>query len=56
MRAFHEKRDFKPLLLADPDVTAVLSPEEIERSFDLDEQFRHVDDIFTRVFGSEGTR
>ncbi len=56
MRAFHEKRDFKPLLLADPDVTAVLSPAEIERSFDLDEQFRHVDDIFARVFGSEGTR
>jgi adenylosuccinate lyase len=51
MRSFAEQRDFKALLLADADVTAVLSREEIERAFDLDEQFKHVDDIFERVFG-----
>jgi adenylosuccinate lyase len=51
MRAFHEQRDFKELLLADPDVTAVLPPAEVERAFDLDEQLRHVDAIFDRVFG-----
>ena len=50
MRSFAEQRDFKALLLADPDVTRVLPPAEIERAFDLDEQFRHVDDIFDRVF------
>jgi len=50
MRSFHERQDFKGLLLADPDVTAVLPPAEIERAFDLDEQLRHVDDIFERVF------
>jgi len=50
MRSFAEKRDFKALLLADADVTAVLSPAEIERAFDLSEQFRHVDEIFGRVF------
>ena len=50
MRSFDEQRDFKALLLADPDVTRVLSPAEIERAFDLDEQFKHVDDIFDRVF------
>ncbi len=50
MRAFHEKRDFKALLLADPDVTRVLPPADIERAFDLDEQLKHVDHIFTRVF------
>ena len=28
----------------------MLSPAEIERAFDLDEQLQHVDDIFDRVF------
>ena len=51
MRAFHEGRDFRALLLADGDVTAVLPPADIERAFDLDEQLRHVGHIFERVFG-----
>jgi adenylosuccinate lyase len=50
MRAFHEQRDFKGLLLADPDVTAVLPPADVERAFNLDEQLQHVDYIFDRVF------
>ncbi|RHW16590.1 adenylosuccinate lyase [Sphingomonas gilva] len=39
------------LLKADTEVTAALSPEEIESRFDLDYHFKHVDTIFTRVFG-----
>jgi adenylosuccinate lyase len=50
MRSFHEQRDFKLLLLADPDVTGVLSGPDIEKAFDLEGQLRHVDDIFARVF------
>jgi adenylosuccinate lyase len=50
MRAFHEHRDFKALLLADADVTAALPPTEIEKAFDLREQLKHVDHIFDRVF------
>src|SRR5687767_13943186 len=50
MRAFHEQRQFKDLLLADADVTKVLPTQEIERAFSLDEQLKHVDDIFGRVF------
>src|SRR5207244_4194395 len=50
MRAFHEKRLFKSLLLADPDVATVLPAADVERAFDLDEQFRHVDQVFNRVF------
>ena len=50
MRAFHEQRQFKELLLADKDVTAALPAPEIERAFNLDEQLKHVDDIFDRVF------
>ncbi|MEQ1908436.1 MAG: adenylosuccinate lyase [Vicinamibacterales bacterium] len=51
MRSFNEQTDFKQLLLADADVTRALPPEEIERAFDLHEQFRHVDQVFARVFG-----
>jgi adenylosuccinate lyase len=53
MRAFAERVEFKTLLLADPDVARVLPAVEVERAFDLDEQFRHVDDIFARVFQCE---
>jgi len=53
MRAFTEGVEFKSLLLADADVAGVLSPAEIARAFDLDEQFRHVDHIFDRVFVTE---
>ena len=36
MRSFHEQKDFKALLLADPDLSKVLTPAEIERAFDLE--------------------
>jgi adenylosuccinate lyase len=52
MRSFHERRDFKQLLLADPDLTQVLTPSEIEKAFDLNDQMRNVDAIFDRVFTS----
>lgn len=39
------------LLKADTEVTAALSPEEIEEKFNLDYHFKHVDTIFARVFG-----
>jgi len=39
------------LLKADADVTAALSPEEIEARFDLDYHYKNVDAIFARVFG-----
>jgi adenylosuccinate lyase len=51
MRSFHEKADFKALLLADAELTGVLAASEIEKAFDLDDQLRNVDAIFTRVFG-----
>jgi adenylosuccinate lyase len=52
MRSFHEQKDFKTLLLADPDLTRVLSPSEIEKAFDLNDQLRNVDAIFDRVFAT----
>src|SRR4026209_2641183 len=50
MRAFHDKREFKDLLRADEDIKRVLSRGDIERAFDLDEQLKHIDHIFQRVF------
>jgi adenylosuccinate lyase len=50
MRAFHEQKDFRTLLLADPDLVEVLGQDEIDRAFDLNDQLRNVDAIFDRVF------
>ena len=40
------------LLKADPQVTAAISPAELEEKFDLDYHFKQVDRIFERVFDS----
>jgi adenylosuccinate lyase len=53
MRSFAEQKDFKTLLADDPDVARVLTPAEIDRAFDLNEQLKHVDYIFARVFACE---
>ena len=50
MRSFHEQKDFKSLLLADPDLMKVLTPADVEKAFDLKDQLRNVDAIFERVF------
>ncbi|NKX46427.1 adenylosuccinate lyase [Roseicyclus persicicus] len=51
MKVWEQGKDFKEELLADPDVTAALSPSEIEEKFDLGYHTKHVDTIFARVFG-----
>jgi adenylosuccinate lyase len=56
MRSFAEQRDFKALLLVDPDITQVLSREDIDRAFDLDEHLKHVDHVFDRVFHAVQTK
>ena len=59
MRSFEQRRDFKDLLVADPDVMGVLTAADIDRSFDLRHQLRHVDGVFDRVFSgadADGSR
>ena len=51
MKVWEKGADFKTELLADPEVTAALSPAEIEEKFDLGYHTKHVDTIFRRVFG-----
>ena len=39
------------LLKGDPEVAALLPPDQLEQSFDLGYHLKHVDTIFERVFG-----
>lgn len=52
MKVWEEDKDFKTELLADQEVTAALSPAEIEEKFDLGYHTKNVDTIFKRVFGA----
>ena len=52
MKVWEKGADFKTELLAVPEVTAALSPAEIEDKFDLGYHTKHVDTIFARVFGT----
>ena len=51
MKVWEDGKDFKTELLADEEVCAALSVEEIEEKFDLGYHTKHVDTIFRRVFG-----
>ncbi len=52
MPVWRGEGDFKTLLNADADVSAKLTPAEIDDLFDLGYHFKHVDTIFKRVFGA----
>jgi adenylosuccinate lyase len=52
MRAFHEHKDFKALLLEDSELMTVLTTADVDKAFDLGDQLRNVDTIFERVFAS----
>ncbi|MEM7644187.1 MAG: adenylosuccinate lyase [Pseudomonadota bacterium] len=51
MKVWEEGADFQTELLADPDVRAALSEDDIAEKFDLGYHTKHVDTIFARVFG-----
>ena len=51
MKVWEQDKDFLTELLADSEVTALLSEEEIKEKFDLGYHTKHVDTIFERVFG-----
>ena len=51
LKVWEHRTDFKAELLADPEVRAALSEEEIEAQFDMGYHTKHVDTIFRRVFG-----
>ena len=50
LQAWKEQKDFMELVQGDPEITRVLAKEEIAASCDIRFFFRHVDEIFKRVF------
>ena len=51
MKVWEEGKDFQEELLADPDVLLYLSESEIKDAFDFKYHLKHLNTIFTRVFG-----
>ena len=51
MKVWEQDKDFLTELLADEEVMAALSEEEVREKFDLGYHTKHVDTIFKRVFG-----
>jgi len=49
MKAWKGNRSFLNLLKADPEVTAVLPPGELEQNFDEQYYLRYIDDVFKRL-------
>ena len=50
LQAWEEESSFRELVGKDPDISAALTPEQINAAFTLKHQLRHVDQIFARVF------
>ncbi|HEX8960794.1 MAG TPA: adenylosuccinate lyase [Geobacteraceae bacterium] len=51
MKVWEQKKDLMEELLNDPDVRGFLSESDIREAFDLNYHLKHVETIFTRVFG-----
>jgi len=50
MQAWKGKKNFKDLVVNDPDMAKYLKTEAVEELFDLKVHLRHIDTIFSRVF------
>jgi adenylosuccinate lyase len=54
METWDRGGDFRERVVADPAITEVLSKEEIDRAFSLEQALRHVDAIFRRATEASG--
>ena len=52
MKMYEEGADFRAALLADAELAAKLTPDEVNACFAPERHLAHVDEIFQRVFGS----
>ncbi len=53
-KSWDEGLDFRELVRSDPDISSRVSPEQIEKAFDVRTQLKNVDRIFQRVFSGRG--
>jgi len=51
LRSWDEGLDFRELVAQDPDISKLLTADQIEGAFDVKAQLKNVDRIFERVFG-----
>jgi adenylosuccinate lyase len=49
MQAWEEQRQFRDIIESTPEITSVLSPEEIDDAFNPTWHLKHVDTIFKRL-------
>jgi adenylosuccinate lyase len=56
MTVWQEGGDFQASLAADPEVSRRLTKAQLGEMFDLGYHFKHVDDVFARVFGKTTAR
>jgi adenylosuccinate lyase len=52
MAAWESESNFRERVANDPRITKFLTPQDLNRTFDLQRQLRNVDKIFDRVFGA----
>jgi adenylosuccinate lyase len=53
LKSWDERLDFRELVKQDSDIASKLTPEQIERAFDVRTQLKNVDRIFDRVFAGK---
>ncbi len=53
MRAWKEELNYRELIGAEPEITRLLPPEKLQKTFDLKRQLANVDAIFARVLQEE---
>ncbi|MBS2027745.1 MAG: adenylosuccinate lyase [Deltaproteobacteria bacterium] len=51
MKVWEQNQNFREALRGDAELAKLMTPAEIDACLDLEHHFRHVDDIFVRVFG-----
>jgi adenylosuccinate lyase len=51
MQVWETREDFAALAARDPDIRRFLKPSEIARVFNVQRYLKHVDEVFSRVFG-----
>ena len=54
MEAWENDGDFRAAIESDPEVQGYVSKDTLAKTFSVERQLRHVDDIFNRVFGPVG--
>jgi adenylosuccinate lyase len=52
MRSWESDGDFRIAVAGDPIIRKYLTSDDLDRTFSLERQLRHVDVVFGRVFGS----